>query len=152
MTVAAAGLDAELWGEARVQLEALDEAQLTARACRLRARLEEAEHGDSRAARQWLERAASAPADPAWTCASCGAVATDWSAVCGHCGAFDTVGWAPPPRVSLLAPDELAAPQARIVEMPSTRPAEPTATSSAPTSSASAASVVTMTEPPRATG
>jgi len=119
LTTAEAALDAELWGEARVQLEALSDLELTPRACRLRARLEEAEHGDSRAARQWLERAATAPADPAWTCGTCGAVASEWSAVCGHCGAFDTVAWAPPPRVSVLSEDELAAPVAQIVEMPS---------------------------------
>ena len=151
MTVAAAGLDAELWGEARVQLEALDETQMTARACRLRARWEEAEHGDAHAARQWLERAATAPADPAWTCASCGAVASDWTAVCGHCGEFDTVGWAPPPRVSLLAPDEIAGPQARIVEMPTAPSGAPSAPAAA-ASTAAAEPVVTLTEPSRASG
>lgn len=122
LTIAEAALDAELWGEARVQLEALTGAGLTVRACRLRARLEEAEHGDSRGARLWLERAASAPADPAWTCGTCGAVAPDWSAVCGHCGEFDTLAWTPPPRVSVLTGDEVAAPQAQIVEMPSAPP------------------------------
>lgn len=125
LTVAEAALDAELWGEARVQLEALSGADLTARACRLRARLEEAEHGDSRAARMWLERASSAPADPAWTCSTCGAVAPDWSAVCGHCGEFDTLAWTPPPRVSVMTEDEVSAVEAEIVELPATAAAEP---------------------------
>lgn len=123
LTIAEAALDAELWGEARVQLEGLAGAELTVRACRLRARLEEAEHGDSRGARQWLERAGSAPADPAWTCGTCGAVAPDWSAVCGHCGEFDTLAWTPPPRVSVLTPDDIAAPPAQLVEIPSAPPA-----------------------------
>lgn len=118
LTIAGAALDAELWGEARLQLDALPGADVTARACRLRARLEDAEHGDARAARQWLERAAAAPADPAWTCGNCGAVAPDWSAVCGHCGEFDTVAWAPPPRVSVLTAEDLDAPMAEIVELP----------------------------------
>lgn len=118
LTVAEAALDAELWGEARLQLEALSGPDLTARACRLRARLEDAEHGDARAARQWLERAAAAPADPAWTCGACGAVAPEWSAVCGHCGEFDTVAWTPPPRVSVLTADALDAEEAEFVELP----------------------------------
>lgn len=118
LTIAEAALDAELWGEARVQLEALTGADVTERACRLRARLEEAEHGDHRAARQWLERAAAAPADPAWTCGNCGAVAPDWSAVCWHCGEFDTVGWTPPPRVTVMDVEDLDAGAAEIVEMP----------------------------------
>lgn len=124
LTIAEAALDAELWGEARVQLEALSGPALTARACRLRARLEENEHGDSVAARRWLERATTAPADPAWTCGTCGAVAPEWSAVCGHCGEFDTLAWAPPPRVSMLTEDEVAAPRAQIVEMSAARTLE----------------------------
>lgn len=132
LTVAEAALDAELWGEARLQLESLSGADLTARACRLRARLEDAEHADGPAARRWLERAAAAPADPAWTCGSCGAVAPEWSAVCGHCGEFDTVAWAPPPRVSVLTADDLDAAAGGLVELPAIadasappRPAEP---------------------------
>ncbi|EDP61337.1 Uncharacterized enzyme of heme biosynthesis [alpha proteobacterium BAL199] len=122
MTIAEAALDAELWGEARVQLEALTGSDLTARACRLRARLEDAEHGDDRAARLWLERSGSAPADPAWTCGSCGAVAPDWSAVCGHCGEFDTVAWTLPPRVSVLSSDDVADLEVDVVEMPHSLP------------------------------
>lgn len=117
LSIAEAALDAELWGEARVQLEALPAEELTARACRLRARLEEAEHGDDRASRLWLERSTTAPADPAWTCGTCGAVASGWSAVCGHCGEFDTVAWTPPPRVSLLAADAIPDDDAGVVDV-----------------------------------
>lgn len=125
LTVAEAALDAELWGEARVQLEALSGADLTARACRLRSRLEESEHDDGRAARTWLERASSAPADPAWTCSTCGAVAPDWSAICGHCGEFDTLAWTPPPRVSVMTEEEVSAAEAQIVELAPASTAEP---------------------------
>jgi len=117
LTIAEAALDAELWGEARVQLEALAPADVTARACRLWARLEEAEHGDGRAARLWLERASTAPADPGWTCVDCGAVAPDWSAVCGHCGEFDTIGWTPPPRVTVLTEADIEAPDTPLLEV-----------------------------------
>ena len=102
VAVAAAALDAKLWGEARRHLTALDDGEITVRVCRLMARLEQEEHGDSAAARAWLERADSAPQDRTWTCESCGAVAPEWSALCGNCSAFDTISWKPPPRVSLL--------------------------------------------------
>ena len=78
-------------------------------------------------------------------------MASDWTAVCGHCGEFDTVGWAPPPRVSLLAPDEIAGPQARIVEMPTTPSGAPSAPAAA-ASTAAAEPVETVTEPSRASG
>ena len=125
LMVAEAALDADLWGEARVQLDALAAEDLTPRACRIRARLEDVEHGDGPAARRWLERAAQANPDPAWTCDQCGAVAERWSAVCGHCGAFATVAWTRPPRVTVLtaiADDDDATPllEGQAHELPDT--------------------------------
>jgi Predicted ATP-dependent serine protease len=35
---------------------------------------------------------------------TCGAVALEWSAVCGNCQAFDTIIWKEPPRVGTLQP------------------------------------------------
>ena len=103
LATAAAALDSKFWGEARRTMAALGEPEeLGARACRLMARLEEEEHGDSAAARVWLERSARAPADDGWTCQSCGAQAAAWSALCGNCGAFATVAWKKPPGVALL--------------------------------------------------
>ncbi|WP_281684470.1 heme biosynthesis protein HemY [Thalassobaculum salexigens] len=104
LAVAETALDGDFWGEARAQLSALDPEDVGPRACALWARLEEGEHGNVTAARQWLERAAYAPSDPAWTCDSCGAVAAQWMATCGNCGAFDTVGWTRPPRVAVVPP------------------------------------------------
>ena len=49
------------------------------------------------------DRAETAAPDKAWTCDTCGAVAAEWSALCGNCGAFDTVSWKQPPRVSVLS-------------------------------------------------
>jgi len=105
LAVAETALDGEFWGEARAQLAALADEDVGPRACALWARLEEEESGDVAAARRWLERAAYGPGDSAWTCDSCGAASTAWSAKCGHCGAFDTLQWARPPRVALLPPD-----------------------------------------------
>lgn len=102
LAVAETALEGDFWGEARAQLSALDHEDVGPRACALWARLEEGEHGNVTAARQWLERAAYAPSDPAWTCDSCGAVAAKWMATCGNCGAFDTVGWTRPPRVAVV--------------------------------------------------
>ncbi|MDF1792341.1 MAG: heme biosynthesis HemY N-terminal domain-containing protein [Thalassobaculaceae bacterium] len=104
LAVAETALEGNFWGEARAQLSALDPEDVGPRACALWARLEESEKGDSTAARRWLERAAYGPSDPAWTCDSCGAVAATWTATCGNCGAFDTVGWSRPPRVSVMPP------------------------------------------------
>jgi HemY protein len=102
IALAAAGLEAELWGEARRNLVAIADETVTVRVCRLMARLEQDEHGDAAAARIWLDRADTAVQDEAWTCGSCGAVAEAWSALCGNCGGFDIISWKRPPRVSVL--------------------------------------------------
>src|SRR3546814_2910514 len=63
----------------------------TVRICRMMAELEEAQHGDIAAVRDWLERIATAEPDDAWVCTDCGAVAGTWSARCGNCGAFNAL-------------------------------------------------------------
>jgi HemY protein len=103
IALAEAALEAKLWGEARRNLIDLPDDQITVRVCRLMARLEQDEHGDAVAARVWLDRAETAAPDKAWTCDTCGAVAAEWSALCGNCEAFDTVSWKQPPRVSVLS-------------------------------------------------
>jgi HemY protein len=97
--IAQAAVEAKLWGEAKQQLQTLESLAPTARVFRLWARLVEAEAQDDEAARRWIDRAAEAEADKAWVCASCGTVADEWSAVCGHCGSFATQSWKQPPRV-----------------------------------------------------
>lgn len=106
IALAQAALDAKLWGEARSHLSRAADSGLTPRICRLFADLEEAEHGDIAESRKWLERAADAEPDAAWVCESCGNAAGAWSARCGNCGAFDTVGWRPPPRAARLPPGD----------------------------------------------
>jgi len=104
--IAEAAVTAKLWGEAKQQLEALESLAPTARVFRLWAQLAEADAQDDVAARRWIDRAAEAEADKAWVCASCGTVADDWSAVCGHCGSFAALSWKQPPRVhrAVIAP------------------------------------------------
>jgi HemY protein len=97
-----ASLEAKLWGEARRHLLAAGGDKPGATVCRLMAALEEAENGDTAAARAWYASAGEAEPDPGWVCGECGAVADDWSAVCANCGAFDELSWDTPPRVSAL--------------------------------------------------
>src|SRR6185437_13656399 len=84
LVLAEAALKARLWGEARrhlaragVHAEATAETPLPpARASRLMAEVEEAEHRDSARARFWLARAAAAAAiEPTYVCGKCGAEA-----------------------------------------------------------------------------
>ncbi|HJS32953.1 MAG TPA: heme biosynthesis HemY N-terminal domain-containing protein [Alphaproteobacteria bacterium] len=122
--LAAACLEAKLWGEARRHLNAAIKAcgdQPSANLCRLMARLEEDENDDPLAGRRWLARAAEAPPDPAWVCDGCGAAHARWQAKCGRCSAFDRLEWRAPDRVapalvgsgeSGAPPDDVAAPAA----------------------------------------
>jgi HemY protein len=106
IALAGAALGAQLWGEARRQLDPLaTDSSATPRVCRLMAELEEAERGDHGAARHWLARVATAPPDPLWLCAECGGEAHDWAVLCPHCGAFDSLDWKRPMRaLPVLAP------------------------------------------------
>ena len=109
LAYAEAALAAELWGTARQHLETVLAARPSRRAFRLMATLEEHEHGDGEAVRRWLERAASAPPDPAWICRECAAVAAEWHGTCPACGAFDALEWKAPPAPRALAPAEAPA-------------------------------------------
>lgn len=97
LAMAGAALEGGLWGEARTHLNAAMETGLATRSVYiLMARLEEEEKGDAAAVREWLARAASAPADPAWVCGECGHVAARWTPHCSKCQGFDTLAWGVP--------------------------------------------------------
>ncbi len=128
--LAEAALAARLWGEARRHLPTLN-GHLEARHCRLMAQVEEGEHANREAASLWLARAAGGGADgaapdPTWVCGNCGAVAASWTALCGHCGNFDTLAWREPgwiaPKVGAAPPPLLAAATA-IAATPGSEPA-----------------------------
>jgi HemY protein len=104
MALARAALEAGEYGQARAQLEALMEQAPSARVARLAADLEEAEQGDGAAARQWLRRAASLPADATWVCDDCGRQNGDWAAHCPDCGSFDAFIWRPPSGAGAVLP------------------------------------------------
>jgi HemY protein len=156
IALAGADLAAGLWGPARTELdkalaEVGGEAAASQRLARLMAHLEEGEGTDPAAARRWLIAAASAPADPAWTCDKCGTIGTAWTARCGHCHQFDSLVWRATPRPAALALDgglptipALAAPAAAgSPAAPAAEPAEPAATAgaAAPRPAAAAAPV-----------
>jgi len=105
LMLASSALDAGLWGDARKNLEeiASSDEPLTSRYCQLMAQLEESEHSDMIAAREWLVRAANAEADPSWVCQDCGNAADVWTALCGGCGGFDKLQWRRPSRVPGLS-------------------------------------------------
>lgn len=117
---ARAALDARLWGEARRYLAAAQDAGEGEAVCRLMAKLSEAEHDDIAAARSWLDKATRAPAEAAWICSSCGALAGEWSATCGACNAFDSIAWQRPPRIAEPAPSKSRelAPTAETIDQP----------------------------------
>lgn len=132
--LAEAALSAGLWGEARRHLEralaadppphaalpansrpqpALAPAvsgrgdvysRATPRLCLMMAQVEEAEHGDPTAAREWLDRAVRALPDPRYVCANCGGESAEWRSLCPHCGAFDALAWRTPIWASSGAP------------------------------------------------
>lgn len=114
LALAEAALAAQLWGEARRHLARAMPAAPSRRLCLLMARIEDSEHpGDARA-REWFDRALSAPLDLAYVCARCGNESTDWQALCGHCRGFDTLTWrapkSPPIPTTTILPPNLAEP------------------------------------------
>ncbi|GGF59706.1 heme biosynthesis protein HemY [Terasakiella brassicae] len=99
--IARAALEAQLWGEARDELETLLIEAPSARVYALMAELVETENGDLSGAREWLRKATEAPSNPAWVCDSCGDVSARWTAVCPKCQGFDTQKWQTPPQASV---------------------------------------------------
>ncbi|NKB55300.1 MAG: tetratricopeptide repeat protein [Alphaproteobacteria bacterium] len=100
--LAEASFAAQLWGEARRHLDSVPAEQRSARFFRLMADLEEQEAGDYKAARRWLDEAASAAPEQAWYCSDCGSVADAWQACCPTCGAFAALDWRLPPGTAAL--------------------------------------------------
>ncbi|MCZ4281078.1 heme biosynthesis protein HemY [Kiloniella laminariae] len=100
IALAEANLRAKLWGEARRHLKLAEEDKGASRlVCRLMGQLEQEEHGNSKAAAAWFEKAETALVAHNWICDSCGAIADQWQAHCGDCGRFDSLTWKRPTLV-----------------------------------------------------
>jgi HemY protein len=96
IALARAEIAAKLWGPARSHLMAVADSRPSRQVYRMLADLELADSGDASASRDWLAKAESASPDAAWICDACGSVSLDWQALCGTCGAFDTIAWRTP--------------------------------------------------------
>ncbi len=94
IALATAAIEGRDWTEARAALAPLIEGGLTQRVCTLMARIEGGEHNDAGRVREWLARAASAPADPVWT--ADGVVSDRWAPVSPVTGALDAFAWKVP--------------------------------------------------------
>ncbi|WP_207484672.1 heme biosynthesis protein HemY [Arenibaculum pallidiluteum] len=107
VALAEAALKAKLWGEARNHLAKALAIRPSARVYGLLADLAQQEHGDAAAAREWLEKAASAPRDAFWACERCNTPSAHWRGICPGCGSFDTLEWRimPEPAGTLLPVD-----------------------------------------------
>ena len=111
LALAGAAVEAKLWATARKHFDEAEAAgRRDGRLCLLRADAEEAEHGDTEAARRWLVAAADAAPDPAWVCGDCGAVWRHWTPVCGRCEGFASLAWATPEHVREGVSQETSAP------------------------------------------
>lgn len=106
LALARASLEAGLWGEARRQLESVAGASPAVRVCRLMAEVEERANAGQAKVHEWLARAATAPADRAWSCTACGAHHEAWRSVCESCGAFGTLQWRAPGTYGQILPPE----------------------------------------------
>ncbi len=119
LAVARAALDARVFQTARDALAPYASAP-TRRVAELMAALEEAEHGDTGRAREWMARAMRAPSDPVWT--ADGVVSDRWLPVTPK-GRLDGFEWKVP-----LAEIGVSRP---LVEISATPAPEPAATAPA---------------------
>jgi HemY protein len=97
IVLARAAVDAYEWVAARNAVASYSAADPSREVCLLMADIEEGQNGDQGKAREWLARAVSAPADPAWT--ADGIVADEWEPVSPISGRFDAFAWKAPTSI-----------------------------------------------------
>ncbi|MEE2694217.1 MAG: heme biosynthesis HemY N-terminal domain-containing protein [Pseudomonadota bacterium] len=93
LLTADAALNAALWGAAREKLGRVVDTQPDRRVFRLMARLEQLEHGNEDAAREWLLKATKAKEQPQWSCGVCNVVSVTWIVQCPSCRTIDSLQW-----------------------------------------------------------
>ena len=82
----------EMWGVAKDQLTAyLAVYPLTASVAHLMADIERKGWHHAEGAREWEEKAATAPQEAGWGCAVCGHQMPEWDILCPHCNAFGQI-------------------------------------------------------------
>ncbi len=89
---------------ARKALGDLPETDPSVRSLTLMAAIERGEGADDAAVRGWLTKALTASRGPQWVCENCSNPHTEWTAICLHCGGFDTLSWKVPPAKSQAMP------------------------------------------------
>jgi len=96
MTLASAAVTACDYNTAREAMLPMIEGdeRLTARMCLIMAEIEEAEHGESGYAREWLTRASRAPRDAAWIAG--GVISDQWLPASPATGKLDAFVWRRP--------------------------------------------------------
>lgn len=93
---AKAAMDCALWGVAKTYLNVAESIRPSAQIFRLHADLEEQTTRNAVAIRNWLEKAASAPAEAVWFCNQTGYIYDSWSPVAQPHGAFNSIEWGHP--------------------------------------------------------
>ena len=74
------------------------------RALTIMAAVERGEGASDAVVKGWLTRAVSAPRGPQWTCENCHHIHAEWTPVCEHCQAFDTLAWRDAPTADYQTP------------------------------------------------
>lgn len=125
--VAEAAVEARVYDDARRAVSKLMTDEPGLRLCRLLADMAEKADRDPEAAREWLRKAAAAPADAIWVCNSCGRQSRSWTAHCPDCSSFDSFQWRPPISAAplLYDPQVEAAKEAREEPAADPQPATP---------------------------
>ena len=108
LAVARAAVEAREFDAARSALAPLTDPDAETRpsvnTCLLMAEIEDAQHGETGALFEWLQRASRAPRDPAWV--ADGVISDQWEPVSPATGRLDAFVWATP-KEQLSAPLEL---------------------------------------------
>jgi HemY protein len=93
--MAAAALQADLWGEAWRHLQILvNRGQATQGTYAMLQQL--AKRVKNIEASQWYDQALKAVPDQTWLCSACGGAHAEWQASCGHCNSFLSLEWQSP--------------------------------------------------------
>lgn len=115
-----AALEAGLWGEAREFFKRSEELGPVVSLYRMLAELEERSTQDQGKVKEWLSKAAGAPADKVWVCRETGQVYDRWMPVAPPHGGFNTIAWDVPYAQSgpVVMLDEKARMSEALIEAP----------------------------------